>query len=56
MMLSENGVRNEGLPDRNGVRLPKGVSHGSIAAVRLGCICPRCMERRKKARKRGFKI
>lgn len=33
-----------------------GVRHGTIAAVLDGCRCPKCQERRKKARKRGMRL
>lgn len=35
------------------IPLPEGVRHGSIRAVRLGCACKACNERRHKARRRG---
>ena len=56
MMFTENGIGYDGLRDKDGKHLPEGVKHGSMAAVRFGCTCQKCMVRRKKARKRGFNI
>lgn len=33
-----------------------GVRHGSVEAGLAGCACPKCLERRKKARKRGMRL
>lgn len=38
------------------IRLPEGVSHGSVRAVRLGCCCKACMDRRKRAARRGTRF
>lgn len=32
--------------------LPEGVEHGSVAGVRLGCTCAKCLNRKKRAVKR----
>lgn len=35
--------------------LPDEVKHGSARAVRLGCNCDKCLARRKKMKRRGWK-
>lgn len=32
-----------------------GVEHGTMAAVRAGCSCQVCLERKKRAQKRGWR-
>ena len=36
-------------------RLPEGVEHGSAKAVILGCECKRCLARKKRMMKRGYR-
>lgn len=37
------------------VMLPEGMKHGTMAAVRAGCTCALCLDRKKRAIKRGWR-
>lgn len=37
------------------VSLPEGVEHGTMAAVRRGCPCRACLDRKKRAMRRGWR-
>lgn len=34
----------------------EGVEHGTMRAVRAGCNCEKCMARKKRAMKRGWRL
>lgn len=36
--------------------IAENVDHGTMAAVRAGCTCAKCLERKKRARKRGWRL
>lgn len=36
--------------------LPEEVEHGSARAARLGCQCDKCMERRSRMRRHGWRV
>lgn len=42
-------------PPREDVLIPEDVEHGSMRAVRLGCTCTRCMERKRRANRHGHR-
>lgn len=37
------------------VTLPEGMKHGTMTAVRAGCTCALCLDRKKRAIKRGWR-
>lgn len=51
--VTDDEPRERSYPSPGKLHLPDGVRHGSIRAVRLGCGCKPCNERRHKARRRG---
>lgn len=49
-MLSEDSRYDD--PNlRRPLGLPEGTEHGTLAAVRLGCACKECMEKRARMRR-----
>lgn len=52
MLLTEHLGHDE-YADRRPMRLPEGASHGTLRAVRLGCSCQKCMEKRARLRRHG---
>ena len=57
MALSESDMRRFCPPDDRSARtLPRGVAHGSLEALRLGCTCEACLARKKRAMRRGWRL
>lgn len=40
----------------NPSRLPEGMRHGTLAAIRRGCCCRECLDKRARMRRHGYYV